>query len=291
MAEKKKRLDVATQEIGLFESRQAAQTAIINGDVLVDGQKITKPGTPVSAASTIELRPGYVTQKFVSRGGLKLEKALDEFGIPVTDRVCLDIGASTGGFTDCLLKHGAARVFAIDVGYGQLDWSLRNNKNVVVVERTNVRYLNKEQLYGIESEAKTNAYATLATIDCSFISLAKVLPATISLLSGDSKQLEIICLVKPQFEVGKGQVGKGGVVKDPQLHVQVLESLINEVGNLGLSCVAMTYSPIKGPKGNIEYLALLSKTSRSQISFSVPALVKSAFEQLSNSSDQSSEMD
>lgn len=302
MAEKKKRrLDVAAQEIGLFESRQAAQTAIINGDVLVDGQKVTKPGTPVSANSTVELRPGFVTQKFVSRGGLKLEKALDEFGIRVTDRVCLDIGASTGGFTDCLLKRGAAKVFAIDVGYGQLDWSLRTNAKVVVVERTNVRYLTKEQLYGanesvaVEAAAPTEvllestAHATLATIDCSFISLAKVLPATVSLLS-DIESIEIICLVKPQFEVGKGQVGKGGVVKDPQLHIKVLESVINGAKDLGLNCFAMTYSPIKGPKGNIEYLAALSKSTFLQHGApgAMPELVvKSAFEQLSG--DQSSE--
>ncbi len=282
MAEKKKRLDVAAQEKGLFESRQAAQTAIINGDVLVDGQKITKPGTAVATSALIELRPGFVTQKFVSRGGLKLEKALEEFGINTQDRICLDVGASTGGFTDCLIKRGAAKVYAIDVGYGQLDWSLRTSPKVVVVERTNVRYLQKDELYADNYKdeiCEPGVLATLATIDCSFISLAKVLPATVSLLS-DEEDIEIICLVKPQFEVGKGQVGKGGVVKDPQLHIKVLETVISDANSLGLNCFAITYSPIKGPKGNIEYLVALSKTGK-QDHCPMPDLVKSAFERLS----------
>lgn len=287
MSEKKVRLDVAALEKGLFESRQAAQTAIMNGDVLVDGEKVTKPGAPVASGATIELRPGYLRQKYVSRGGLKLEKALDEFGINVEDRLCLDIGASTGGFTDCLLQRGAAKVFAIDVGYGQLDWSLRTNPKVVTVERTNVRYLAYEQLYGAakNDDGALHKPATLATIDCSFISLAKVIPACISLMA-DDQDIEIICLVKPQFEVGKGQVGKGGVVKDPKLHVSVLESVIREVETLGLRCFSLTYSPIKGPKGNIEYLiALCTNMQRLAEPKQPTAVVKAAFDHLQLSND------
>lgn len=292
MSEKKVRLDVAALEKGLFESRQAAQTAIMNGDVLVDGEKVTKPGAPVASGATIELRPGYLRQKFVSRGGLKLEKALDEFGINVEDRVCLDIGASTGGFTDCLLQRGAAKVFAIDVGYGQLDWSLRTNPKVVTVERTNVRYLAYEKLYGVtkddgstRDDSALHGPATLATIDCSFISLAKVIPACISLMA-DDQDIEIICLVKPQFEVGKGQVGKGGVVKDPRLHVIVLESVIRDVETLGLRCFSITYSPIKGPKGNIEYLIALCTNMQRLTERNQPiAVVKAAFDHLQLSED------
>ncbi len=253
------RLDLALVERGLFDSRQEAQTAIMDGAVIVNKVKCTKSGTSVSGNDSIELRPGFAKQRYVSRGGLKLEKAIEQFKINAKDRICLDIGASTGGFTDCLLKNGAAQVYAIDVGYGQLDWSLRINPKVVVKERVNARYLSRDDLYGDPNseESKPAEAADLAVIDCSFISLEKILPAVKDLLKPDGS--EIICLVKPQFEAGKEAVKKG-VVRNQKVHADVLNRIANFISNLNLQLTACTFSPLKGPKGNIEYLMLLTKS-------------------------------
>jgi len=245
----KLRLDIALIDKGLFDNRKEAQAAIMDGAVLVNNQKVTKPGVSVSSDDCIELRPGFARRKYVSRGGYKLEKAIEQFAIDVQGRICLDIGASTGGFTDCLLKNGAARVYAIDVGYGQLDWSLRHHDRVTVLEKTNARYLSASDLYKDDEPP-----ASLAVIDCSFISLSKIVPAVINLL--DARSSEIVCLVKPQFEAGRRAVVKG-VVKDADEHKHVLEEILSMSQSLGLKARALTYSPIKGPKGNIEYLILL----------------------------------
>lgn len=250
---KTERLDVLVVERGLFESREAARTAIMEGVVLIDGQKATKPGSAVSRDAHIELAPSYAPPKFVSRGGLKLEKALQVFGVNPVGKICLDIGASTGGFTDCLLQQGAKHVFAIDVGYGQLDWSLRNDERVTCLERTNARHLTPQALYGTVS-----ATASLAVIDVSFISLTKIMPAVKSLLVAGG---DVIALIKPQFEAGKAQVGKGGVVRSAQAHLSVITQVVQAVELLGFTLTGMTHSPIKGPKGNIEFLAHLKSVT------------------------------
>jgi 23S rRNA (cytidine1920-2'-O)/16S rRNA (cytidine1409-2'-O)-methyltransferase len=271
---KKTRLDVALVEQGLFATRQEAQTAIMDGAVLINNEKVTKSGTSVSANDKIELRPGFTKQRYVSRGGLKLEKALEQFPVETRGRICLDVGASTGGFTDCLLQHGAAQVYAIDVGYGQLDWKLRTDERVVIKERVNARHLTPEELYpqGVER-------ASLAVIDCSFISLDKILPAVEKLLTPDD--CEIVCLIKPQFEAGREQVKKG-VVRDGKVHLEVLQKTADFASALGFHVQACTYSPLKGPKGNIEYLMLLSKvTSTNTIDYA--DLVEQAIETLKNS--------
>lgn len=269
---KRKRLDLLVVELGLCASREAARTAIMDGGILVDGRKETKPGSAIPGAAKVELAAGWGPPKYVSRGGLKLEKALAEFAVRVEGRVCLDIGASTGGFTDCLLKHGASRVYAVDVGYGQLDWSLRNDPRVVVKERVNARAISPELLYAAGSKR-----ADLAVIDVSFISLAKVLPACLSCL--DSQDPEIICLVKPQFEAGREAVGKGGVVRDPAAHVRVLESVLGRAAALGLQPHGLTFSPLTGPAGNIEYLVDWQARGSAQ-RFDPTSLVGQAFETL-----------
>ncbi|HEY9775020.1 MAG TPA: TlyA family RNA methyltransferase [Planktothrix sp.] len=248
---KKFRLDLLTVERGLFATRQAAQTAIMDGAVLVNGEKCTKPGMNIAEGAKIELIPGFSVPKYVSRGGLKLEKALDEFVIDVAGRVCVDVGASTGGFTDCLLKRGAERVYAVDVGYGQLDWSLRSNEKVIVFDRLNARYLQPESIYKSREE-----YATLAVSDVSFISLSKVLPAMVSVLQPERS--EIVGLIKPQFEAGREQVGKGGVVKSAAAHVQAIATVSSAASALGLVQKHLTFSPVTGPAGNIEYLIHLA---------------------------------
>lgn len=272
---KKIRLDIAVVERGLFQSRQEAQTAIMDGAVLVNNEKLTKPGTNVSESDSIELRSGFAKQKYVSRGGLKLEKAIEHFKIDVKGRICLDVGASTGGFTDCLLQYGAAKVFAVDVGYGQIDWKLRTDKRVVVKERLNARYLTASMLY--EENAPR---ANLATMDCSFISLTKILPAVID--SIDESFSETICLIKPQFEAGRESVNKG-VIKDRKVHVEVLKTTLEFVAGRNLSIGGLTHSPLKGPKGNIEFLLLVRKDRNSdnpRSEFDLPSLVDLAFEEL-----------
>lgn len=242
------RLDLLIVELGLLPSRQVAQTAIMDGGVLVNGNKVTKPGTAVKPDARIELVGNWRDTKFVSRGGYKLERALQQFNFDPSGKICIDLGASTGGFTDCLLKHGAAKVYAVDVGKGQLDWSLQNDERVVVRDRTNARTLTAEGLY----EAPERPRATLAVADLSFISLTKVMPAVIPLLQPESS--DIIALIKPQFEAGKEAVGKGGVVRDKATHQAVLHHVVGAMNELGLEIAGITNSPIKGPAGNIEFL-------------------------------------
>jgi len=236
---KKQRLDLLLVEQGLAESREQARRLIMAGEVLVAEQVRDKPGQTFAVDVAIRVRNQL---PYVSRGGLKLAAALTTFGVAVTDRVAIDVGASTGGFTDCLLQAGVARVYAIDVGYGQLAWKLRTDARVVVMERTNIRHL---------TTLPEGVLADLAVIDASFISLALVLPATLSLLTPTG---EVIALIKPQFEAGKGQVGKGGVVRDSKVHRQVLQETINLLTELGLTVTGLTLSPLLGPAGNVEFL-------------------------------------
>lgn len=255
----------------------------MDGAVLVNGQKVTKSGIAVSEKDEIALIPSFKKQKYVSRGGLKLEKALEVFHLDVKDRICLDIGASTGGFTDCLLKSGASKVYAIDVGYGQLDWGLRNDERVVVKERINARYLTASELYPEDA-----CRANLAVIDCSFISLSKILPAVKELLTPDN--YEIIALVKPQFEAGKNAVKKG-VVKDKRVHLTVLHEVEGFANSIGLQVTQATFSPLKGPKGNIEYLLkLMQPDSSTTAKTDFEGIIEIALEELnSKASDDAAE--
>lgn len=245
MSETKERLDVLLVELGLAESREKAKTSIMSGEVFVDGNRCDKAGTSVKRTANIEVRSKRI--KYVSRGGYKLEKALDTFGIDPAGLTVLDAGASTGGFTDCLLQRGAKKVFAADVGYGQLAWSLRTDERVVCMERTNARYMTPETL---------GETVDMAVMDLSFISLKLVLPAVCSVLKDGG---EVVCLIKPQFEAGKDKVGKKGVVKDPKIHVEVIENVLAALPELGFTPLGVTFSPIKGPEGNIEYLGWLKK--------------------------------
>jgi 23S rRNA (cytidine1920-2'-O)/16S rRNA (cytidine1409-2'-O)-methyltransferase len=252
----RKRLDVLLVEQGLLAGREAARAAIMDGGVLVDGVRITKPGAACQIKALLQLTGRWAEQGYVSRGGLKLARALAEFHIDVAGRTCLDIGASTGGFTDCLLRHGARRVYAVDVGYGQLDWSLRTNERVVTKERLNARYLTPHTLY-----TQDEVWSDLAVIDVSFISITKILPACVSVLA--SPDFEIIALIKPQFEAGR-RASTGGVIRSPLVHNEVLTTLVAFAGEMGLSTKSLTHSPIKGPKGNIEFLALWSPHQTAQ---------------------------
>ena len=262
----KERLDVLLVEKGLCESRSRAQAVIMSGEVYVNGQKSDKPGTPTDAEAEIEVRGNICP--YVSRGGLKLEKALRDFGVDPTGLTCLDSGASTGGFTDCLLQNGAKQVFAIDVGYGQLAWSIRTDPRVVCMERTNIRYVTSEQL-GVPVQ--------LAVIDVSFISLRIVLPAVKALLSADG---QIVCLIKPQFEAGKENVGKKGVVREPAVHQAVLESFLRLADEMQMTVRNLTFSPVKGPEGNIEFLGHLSMLPEGAFLPDTAALVAAAHEKL-----------
>lgn len=239
----KNRLDILLFQKGLFESREKAKAVIMSGSVYVNGARQIKPGVMVNCDAGIEIRGG--TLPYVSRGGLKLEKALSEFSVSPEGLICIDCGASTGGFTDCLLQRGALKVYSVDVGYGQFDWTLRNDPRVVLMERTNVRHLTKEDF---ERELE------LAVVDVSFISLKLVLPVLRELLAENG---EVLCLIKPQFEAGKDQVGKKGVVRDPVIHRTVLKSFMENANNSGFAISGITYSPIKGPEGNIEFLGHL----------------------------------
>lgn len=241
----KKRLDVLLVERGFAETRTKAQAIIMSGLVYVSGQKADKPGMSFDENSEIEVRGA--TCPYVSRGGLKLEKALRDFGVDPTGYVCSDSGASTGGFTDCLLQQGARKVFAIDVGYGQLDWKIRSDPRVVVMERTNVRYVTPEQL---------GEPLDLSVVDVSFISLKIVLPVIKTFLKENSGQ--VLCLIKPQFEAGKEKVGKKGVVRDPAVHKEVLDDFVALANEIGFKILGLTFSPVKGPEGNIEFLAHLT---------------------------------
>ena len=240
----KKRLDVLLVEQGYADSRTKAQAIIMSGQVYVDGQKADKPGTAYEETVTLEVRGASCP--YVSRGGLKLEKALRDFGVDPTGFVCSDSGASTGGFTDCLLQQGASKVFAIDVGYGQLDWKIRSDPRVVVMERTNVRYVTPEQL---------GEPLDLSVIDVSFISLKIVLPVIKTFLKPTG---QVLCLIKPQFEAGKDKVGKKGVVREPETHKEVLDNFVALANSLDFKILGLTFSPVKGPEGNIEFLGHLT---------------------------------
>lgn len=244
---KKVRLDQLVFDLGLTESRERAKTTVMSGLVYVNGQKADKPGMQVAPDVKVEVRGDALP--YVSRGGFKLEKALSVFPVDPTGLVCIDCGASTGGFTDVLLKNGASKVYAVDVGYGQLAWSLRNDARVVSMERTNVRYLTPEQI---------PEPLDLAVMDLSFISVRLILPAVYPLLKDNAA---VVCLIKPQFEAGREEVGKKGVVRDRSVHLSVLNTFLDFVPTVGFTTLGLDYSPIKGPEGNIEYLAYLRKGS------------------------------
>ncbi len=262
----KKRLDVLLTERHLADTRAKAQAIIMSGQVYVDGQKADKPGTSYEEAVDIEVRGAACP--YVSRGGLKLEKALRDFGVDPTGFVCSDSGASTGGFTDCLLQQGASKVFAIDVGYGQLDWKIRSDPRVVVMERTNIRYVTPEDL---------GEPLDLSVIDVSFISLKIVLPAIKSLLKPEG---QVLCLIKPQFEAGRDKVGKKGVVREPETHREVLDDFVSLAAELGFAILGLTFSPVKGPEGNIEFLGHLTLADRPGILPDTRQVVSSAHEML-----------
>jgi len=242
---KKVRLDQLLVDLGLSQSRERAKITVMEGNVFVDGQRVDKPGTAVDPEKKIEVRGEQLP--YVSRGGLKLEKALKVFPVDPAGLTCIDCGASTGGFTDVLLLNGAAKVYAVDVGYGQLAWKLRTDQRVINMERTNVRYLTREQ---IPEELD------LAVMDVSFISIKLVLPAVRELLKEDG---DVLCLIKPQFEAGREKVGKKGVVRDSAVHREVLESFVAFFPSAGYTLMGLDFSPIRGPEGNIEYLAWLKK--------------------------------
>ena len=241
----KERLDVLLTERNLASSRERAKRLIMAGSVLVNGQKIEKAGTPVPEDAEIRILGDDIP--YVSRGGLKLEKAINLFGVLLVDKVAADIGASTGGFTDCMLQNGARKVYAIDVGYGQLAWKLRTDERVVNMERTNIRYVTSEQLGEV---------LDFVSIDVAFISLEKVLPVVCQLLS---RRGECVALIKPQFEAGREHVGKKGVVKDPAIHFDVIRRILQFAQETGFFIMDLTFSPVKGPEGNIEYLTWLKK--------------------------------
>ena len=243
----KERLDIILVKRNLAPSREKAKAMIMSGCVFVDGQREDKAGTSFPEDIKIEIHGN--TLRYVSRGGLKLEKAVESFQLCLQDKICMDIGASTGGFTDCMLQNGAAKVYAVDVGYGQFAWKLRQDPRVVCMEKTNIRYVMPEDI---------NDVLDFASVDVSFISLTKVLGPAKMLLKEDG---EMVCLIKPQFEAGREKVGKKGVVRDKKVHLEVIEKILNFAGETGFTPVGLDYSPVKGPEGNIEYLVYLKKGS------------------------------
>lgn len=245
------RLDVAVFEAGYAPSREKAKAIIMAGQVYVNNQKVDKAGTEIKPDDTLEVRGA--TLKYVSRGGLKLEKAMQEFPITLENKICMDVGASTGGFTDCMLQNGAVKVYSIDVGYGQLAWKLRTDERVVNLERTNFRYVTNEQVPD---------KIDFASVDVSFISLYHILPVLNTLLSDDG---QAVCLIKPQFEAGKEKVGKKGVVRDLSVHLEVVEKIIGLAIENRFNVLGLQFSPIKGPEGNIEYLIYLQKSKEPYI--------------------------
>ena len=263
---KKVRLDQLVYELGYTESRERAKTTIMSGLVFVNGQRADKPGTPIAPDAKIEVRGEAIP--FVSRGGFKLDKALKVFPIDPVGKTCIDCGASTGGFTDVLLQHGAAKVYAVDVGYGQLAWKLRNDPRVVNLERTNLRYITEEQI---------PEPLELAVMDVSFISIKLVLPAVKALLVPGA---DLVCLIKPQFEAGREEVGKKGVVRDSGVHCQVIQSILDFAPQIGLSVMGLDFSPIKGPEGNIEYICHMKNGSFEGPTMDVEALVNASHEAL-----------
>ena len=263
---KKVRLDQLVFDLGYTESRERAKTTIMSGLVFVNGQRADKPGMPVAPDSKIEVRGEAIP--FVSRGGFKLDKALKVFPVDPAGKNCIDCGASTGGFTDVLLQHGAAKVYAVDVGYGQLAWKLRNDPRVINLERTNLRYVTAEQI---------PERLELAVMDVSFISIKLVLPTVRELLLPGA---DLICLIKPQFEAGREEVGKKGVVRDSAVHCQVIHSILDFAPQIGLSVMGLDYSPIKGPEGNIEYICHMKNGSFEGPSLDVEAIVNASHEAL-----------
>ncbi|WP_294131422.1 TlyA family RNA methyltransferase [uncultured Clostridium sp.] len=253
MASKKERLDILLVEKGICESREKAKTNIMAGLIFVDGQRVDKAGEKVKVDADIVFKGEKL--KYVSRGGLKLEKAMNTFGIDLTNKVCMDIGASTGGFTDCMLQNNASKVFAVDVGYGQFAWKLRTDERVVCMEKTNIRYVTPEDI-GIALD--------FASIDVSFISLRTIMPAVKALL-GDKG--EVVALIKPQFEAGRDKVGKKGVVRDKEVHLEVINTIINFLLENEFNVLGLSYSPIKGPEGNREYLVYFTKDKEREGNF------------------------
>lgn len=264
----KERLDVLLVQKGLVPSREKAKTMIMEGNVFVDNQREDKAGTFFDPSVNIEIHGN--TLRYVSRGGLKLEKAMAQFGITLDDKVCMDIGASTGGFTDCMLQNGAKKVYAVDVGYGQFAWKLRQDPRVVCMEKTNIRYVTPEDI---------GDALNFASVDVSFISLTKVLGPAKELLKDGG---QMVCLIKPQFEAGKDKVGKKGVVRDPAVHKEVIERVILFAKSIGFGILHLDYSPIKGPEGNIEYLVHIVKDAEaeSQEVIDVEAVVAAAHGEL-----------
>lgn len=253
MSEIKERLDTLLVKKGLFESREKARASIMAGEIFIDNIRVDKCGEKIKITSNIEFRGEKMP--YVSRGGYKLEKAIKAFHIDISDCVCFDIGASTGGFTDCMLQNGAKKVFSIDVGYGQFAWKLRTDNRVVCMERTNVRYVKPSDI---------GEYGDFASIDVSFISLKKVVPAILDLLNENGK---IVALIKPQFEAGREKVGKKGVVREPSVHKEVIKNVIDFLYESNVTVKAIDYSPIKGPEGNIEYLVYFSKQLQDSCDF------------------------
>lgn len=262
----KARLDVTLVERGLCESRQKAQAAIMAGLVTVNGVKVSKAGAGVAESDLLEVKGPAIP--YVSRGGLKLEKAMKLWNIDLTGKICADIGASTGGFSDCMLQCGAAKVYAVDTGYGKLDWKIRTDSRVIALERTNARYLTHEQ---VPDELD------FASVDVSFISLRLILPALRGVLKDGG---EVVCLVKPQFEAGRENVGKKGVVRDPAIHLQVLEHFLEHARENGFCVKALTFSPIKGPEGNIEYLGHILASEMPLQKFDLKKLVEESHQAL-----------
>ena len=236
----KERLDVLLVKKNLVESREKAKAVIMSGIVYVDGQKEDKAGSMFEDTALVEVRGS--TLKYVSRGGLKLEKAMEQFGVGLSGKVCMDVGASTGGFTDCMLQNGAKKVYSVDVGHGQLAWKLRNDERVVCMEKTNIRYVTPEEI---------PERIQFVSIDVSFISLTKVLGPVQALMEPEG---DVVCLIKPQFEAGREKVGKKGVVRDPAVHLEVIQMVASFAGSIGFEALHLDFSPIKGPEGNIEYL-------------------------------------
>jgi len=242
----KERLDILVVNRGLAPSREKAKAMIMAGNIFVGNEREDKPGSKFDEDAEITVHGK--TLPYVSRGGLKLEKAIDSFDIKLDGLICMDIGASTGGFTDCMLQNGASKVYSVDVGYGQFDWKLRNDERVVCMEKTNIRYVTPDDIDDV---------LDFASCDVSFISLTKVLPAAYNLLKEDGR---MVCLIKPQFEAGKEKVGKKGVVRDPKVHLEVIEKILDYSTDNGFVILGLNYSPIKGPEGNIEYLVYIKKS-------------------------------
>ena len=263
---KKVRLDQLVYELGFTDSRERAKTTVMSGLVFVNGQRADKPGMPVAHDAKIEVHGDALP--FVSRGGFKLDKALKVFPVDPSGKVCIDCGASTGGFTDVLLQHGAAKVYAVDVGYGQLAWKLRNDERVINLERTNLRYVTSEQIPELMD---------LAVMDVSFISIKLVLPAVKALLKPDA---DLICLIKPQFEAGREEVGKKGVVRDRAVHEHVIHSILDFAQEIGLTVMGLDFSPIKGPEGNIEYICHMKNRIGEAVPIDVEAVVTASHEAL-----------